>query len=57
VREVFAEGLERGLASVPIDGKMIDIPVDLRAKVYLEWADRAAARDEEKAKAHEKLAL
>lgn len=56
VREVFSEGLKRGLASVPIDGKMIDIPVDLRAKVYLEWAERAAARDEEKAKAHEKLA-
>lgn len=56
VREVFSEGLKRGLASVPIDGKMIDIPVDLRAKVYLEWAERAAARDEEKAKAHGKRA-
>lgn len=56
VREVFAEGLKRGLASVPIDGKMIDIPVDLRAQVYLEWADRAQARDEEKVKAHEKPA-
>ncbi len=56
VREVFSEGLKRGLASVPIDGKMIDIPVDLRAKLYLEWADRAAARDEEKIKAHQKPA-
>lgn len=54
VREVFAEGLKRGLASVPIEGKMIDIPVDVRAKVYLEWADRARARDEEKANAHDK---
>ena len=54
VREVFAEGLKRGLASVPIDGKMVDIPVDLRAQVYLEWADRVAARDEGKARAHEK---
>lgn len=52
VREVFAEGLKRGMASVPIDGKMIDVPVDLRAKLYLEWADRAQARDEEKARAH-----
>ena len=52
VREVFAEGLKRGMASVPIDGKMIDVPVDLRAKVYLEWADRAQARDEAKARAH-----
>jgi len=54
VIEVFAEGLKRGMASVPIDGKMIDVPVDLRAKLYLEWARRAQARDEEKAKAHEK---
>ncbi len=42
VIEVFAEGLKRGMASVPIDGKMIDVPVDLRAKLYLEWANRAA---------------
>ena len=56
VIEVFAEGLKRGMASVPIDGKMIDVPVDLRAKLYLEWADRAQARDEEKARAHEKPA-
>ena len=54
VREVFAEGLKRGMASVPIDGKMIDVPVDVRARLYLEWADRAQARDEEKARAHEK---
>jgi len=53
VREVFAEGLKRGMASVPIDGKMIDVPVDLRAKLYLEWAARAKARDEEKARARE----
>jgi citrate lyase subunit beta/citryl-CoA lyase len=52
VREVFAEGLKRGMASVPIDGKMIDVPVDLRAKLYLEWADRVAARDAEKTRAH-----
>jgi citrate lyase subunit beta / citryl-CoA lyase len=52
VIEVFAEGLKRGMASVPIDGKMIDVPVDLRAKLYLEWAHRAQARDEAKARAH-----
>lgn len=52
VIEVFAEGLKRGMASVPIDGKMIDVPVDLRAKLYLEWAERAQARDDEKARAH-----
>ena len=56
VREVFAEGLKRGMASVPIDGKMIDVPVDVRARLYLEWANRAQARDEEKARAHEKPA-
>jgi citrate lyase subunit beta/citryl-CoA lyase len=52
VRQLFAEGLARGMASVPIDGKMIDVPVDVRARVYLEWANRAKARDEEKARAH-----
>jgi hypothetical protein len=54
VIEVFAEGIKRGMASVPIDGKMIDVPVDLRAKVYLEWAKRAKARDTEKHQAHQK---
>ena len=53
VIEVFAEALKRGMASVPIDGKMIDVPVDLRAKLYLQWAERAQARDDEKTKAHE----
>jgi citrate lyase subunit beta / citryl-CoA lyase len=52
VIEVFAEGLQRGMASVPLDGKMIDVPVDLRAKVYLAWAHRANARDRAKAAAH-----
>jgi len=53
VIEVFAEGIKRGMASVPLDGKMIDVPVDVRAKLYLKWANRARARDEEKARAHE----
>jgi len=52
VRQLFAEGLKRGMASVPIDGKMIDVPVDVRARLYLEWANRAKARDDEKARAH-----
>jgi citrate lyase subunit beta / citryl-CoA lyase len=51
VIEVFAEGLKRGMASVPIDGKMIDVPVDLRAKLYLKWANRVKARDAAKAAA------
>lgn len=52
VIDVFAEGLKRGMASVPIDGKMIDVPVDLRAKLYLKWANRVKARDDAKASAH-----
>ena len=52
VIEVFAEGLRRGMASVPIDGKMIDVPVDVRAKRYLLWANRAQARDDAKTQAH-----
>ena len=52
VIEVFAEGIKRGMASVPIDGKMIDVPVDVRAKLYLKWAQRAQARDDEKTAAH-----
>ena len=53
VRQVFAEGLKRGLASVPLNGKMIDVPVDLRAEVYLEWAERVALRDQQKIQAHQ----
>lgn len=49
-REVFADGVRRGLASVPLDGKMIDVPVDRRAKAFLEWGEQCAKRDEEKAR-------
>jgi citrate lyase subunit beta/citryl-CoA lyase len=49
-REVFADGLRRGLASVPLDGKMIDVPVDRRAKAFLEWGDQCENRDAEKAR-------
>lgn len=52
VIEVFAEGIKRGMASVPLDGKMVDVPVDVRAKLYLKWANRAQARDVEKRAAH-----
>ena len=50
VRELFADGVRRGLASVPLDGKMIDVPVDRRAKAFLEWGEQCAKRDTEKAK-------
>jgi len=54
VIEVFAEGIRRGMASVPLEGKMIDVPVDLRAKLYVQWAQRAHQRDEEKIQASNK---
>jgi citrate lyase subunit beta/citryl-CoA lyase len=52
VIEENAKAEAAGRASFAIDGKMIDVPVDLRAKLYLEWADRVAARDAEKTRAH-----
>jgi citrate lyase subunit beta/citryl-CoA lyase len=48
VREVFAEGVARGTAAVPLDGKMIDVPVDEWAKVVLELAEMCRARDQQK---------
>ena len=47
VREVFADGVRRGLASVPLDGRMVDVPVDRRAQAFLEWAEQCASRDAE----------
>jgi citrate lyase subunit beta/citryl-CoA lyase len=51
VREVFAEGVARGTAAVPLDGKMIDVPVDEWAKAVLHLAALCRARDEEKQRA------
>jgi citrate lyase subunit beta / citryl-CoA lyase len=51
VREVFAEGVARGTAAVPLDGKMIDVPVDEWAKVVLHVAALCQARDEMKRQA------
>jgi citrate lyase subunit beta/citryl-CoA lyase len=45
VRAVFAEGVARGTAAVPLDGKMIDVPVDEWAKVVLHLAALCQARD------------
>lgn len=40
--EVFErDGIARGLAAIPLDGKMVDTPIYLRAKRLLEWAERA----------------
>jgi citrate lyase subunit beta/citryl-CoA lyase len=48
VREAFAAGVAAGTAAVPLDGKMIDVPVDEWAIVVLAMADACARRDAEK---------
>jgi len=35
------EGLAKGLAAIPVEGKMIDTPIYWRAKLLLEWAEAA----------------
>lgn len=47
-RELFADGLRRGLASVPFEGRMIDVPVDRRAKAFLQWDEMCKQRDSRK---------
>jgi citrate lyase subunit beta/citryl-CoA lyase len=56
VREVFAEGVARGTAAVPLDGKMVDVPVDEWAKVVLHLAALCAARDQAKQRARQDTA-
>jgi citrate lyase subunit beta/citryl-CoA lyase len=51
VREAFAAGVAAGTAAVPLDGKMIDVPVDEWAIVVLAMAEACAKRDAEKAAA------
>ena len=48
VREAFAAGVAAGTAAVPLDGRMIDVPVDEWAIVVLETAEACASRDAEK---------
>ena len=48
VREAFAAGVAAGTAAVPLDGRMIDVPVDEWAKVVLAMADACAAREAQK---------
>jgi citrate lyase subunit beta/citryl-CoA lyase len=55
VREAFAAGVAAGTAAVPLDGRMIDVPVDEWAIVVLETAAACAARDAEKAAAIARL--
>jgi citrate lyase subunit beta/citryl-CoA lyase len=51
VREAFAAGVAAGTAAVPLEGKMIDVPVDEWAIVVLAMAEACAKRDAEKAAA------
>jgi citrate lyase beta subunit len=52
VREAFAQGVARGTAAVPFPGgRMIDVPVDERAKLVIDWWERCNRRDAEKAAA------
>ena len=51
VREAFAAGVAAGTAAVPLDGRMIDVPVDEWAIVVLDTAQACATRDAEKAAA------
>jgi citrate lyase subunit beta / citryl-CoA lyase len=52
VRKAFAEGIKRGTAAVPFaGGRMIDVPVDERAKLVIDWWERCRTRDAEKASA------
>jgi citrate lyase subunit beta/citryl-CoA lyase len=52
VRAAFAGGLARGTAAVPFPGgRMIDVPVDERAKLGIEWWEQCKRRDAEKAAA------
>ena len=50
VRRLFAEGVARGTAAVPLGTRMIDVPVDEWAKVVLALA--AACRDRDEVKRH-----
>jgi citrate lyase subunit beta/citryl-CoA lyase len=49
VRAAFAEGVARGTAAVPFRGRMLDVPVDERAKDMIALWERCRRRDEEKA--------
>ena len=48
VREAFAAGVAAGTAAVPLDGRMIDVPVDEWAIVVIAMAEACARRDAEK---------
>ena len=55
VRAVFAEAVASGTAAVPLEGRMIDVPVDEWAKVVIAVDEACARRDAEKQAALERL--
>ena len=55
VREAFAAGIAAGTAAVPLDGRMIDVPVDEWAIVVIAMAEACAARDAQKRAALERI--
>jgi citrate lyase subunit beta/citryl-CoA lyase len=55
VREAFAAGVAAGTAAVPLEGRMIDVPVDEWAIVVLATADACAAREAAKRAAKARL--
>jgi citrate lyase subunit beta / citryl-CoA lyase len=55
VREAFEAGIAAGTAAVPLDGRMIDVPVDEWAIVVIATAEACAKRDAEKRAAVEGL--
>ena len=55
VRRLFAEGVARGTAAVPLGTRMIDVPVDEWAKAVLARSSRCKTRDQQKADATQKL--
>lgn len=58
VRKAFAEGVARGTAAVPFPGgRMIDVPVDERARLVIDWWERCRRRDVDKAAARRQNAL
>ena len=55
VRRLFAEGVARGTAAVPLGKRMIDVPVDEWAKAVLARSASCKARDQQKLAAEHKF--
>jgi citrate lyase subunit beta/citryl-CoA lyase len=56
MRTAFAQGVARGTAAVPFPGgRMIDVPVDERAKLVIDWWERCQRRDAAKAEVARRL--